>query len=76
MDDCTKFIGHCGEKNCVDRLKRNRLSRSISSCYPLFTAIIYAHKASNSENVAMIGRILSEITGLEPIVKTGSSFGS
>jgi len=41
-----------------------------------FTAIIYAPKATNCENVAKIGRVLSEITGLEQTVKTGSSFGS
>jgi len=44
---------------------------------PYFTAIIYACKATNPENWAkMIGRVLSEITGLKTTVKTGSSFGS
>jgi len=32
-------------------------------------ATICAHKLTNSENLANIGRVLSEITGLEQIVK-------
>jgi len=39
-----------------------------------FTAIIYASKASNSVHFVKIGSVLSEITGLEPIIKTGSGF--
>jgi len=39
---------------------------------PNFTTIIYARP----ENWAKIGRALSEIIGLEPVVKTGRSFGS
>ena len=41
-----------------------------------FTAIIHAQKATNRENFANIGHVLSKIIGLEPIVKIGSSFGS
>jgi len=41
-----------------------------------FTAIIYAKKATNPENSAKIGDVLSEMTGLEPTVQTGSSFVS
>jgi len=51
------------------------MATSLERSQPSFTAIIYAHKATNSEKFAEVGRILSEITGLEPVVKTGSSWG-
>ena len=41
-----------------------------------FTAIIYTRNATSPENFAKIGRVRSEIIGLEPIVKNGSSFDS
>jgi len=52
------------------------MARSAERSQPNFTAIIYAHKATNSENFAKIGRMVSEIIRLEPVVKTESIFGS
>jgi len=52
------------------------MAMSFERSEPHFTAIIHTHNASNSENFAKFGRVLSEITGLKPVVKTGSSFGS
>ena len=71
-------IGHCEEKNCVDRVNEKfvAMATSTQQSQPCFTAIIYDHNATNFENFAKIRRVLSEITGLESIVKTGSSFGS
>jgi len=46
------------------------LERSQSS----FTAIICNHKATNPENWAKVGRVLSEIIGLEPVVKNRKQF--
>jgi len=41
-----------------------------------FTAIINAHKHTNSENFAKIGVVLFYVIIFEPEVKSGSSFGS
>ena len=40
------------------------------------SSISVMYKATKSENFSTIGHVLTEIIGLEPIVKTGSSFGS
>jgi len=80
VDESTKFITHWSlcrsdEKMCgLNKQKLVAMATSLEQ--PNFTAIIYAHKATNSEKFAKISRILSEITGLEPIVKTGSCLGS
>jgi len=71
-------VGHCGEKNCVDKISKNlvAIATSLEWSQPNFTAIICAHMATNAENFVKIGLVLSEITWLELVVKTGSSFGS
>jgi len=81
VDECTKFITHWSlrrKKLCgfgKEKLVDNTAT-SLERSQPHFTSIIYAHNATNSENFAKIGRVLSEIIGLEPIAKTGSSFYS
>jgi len=52
------------------------MATSLERSQPHYTAIIFARKAINPENFEKIGGALSEIIGLEPVVKTGSSFGS
>jgi len=70
-------IGHCDETNCgLNKQKPVAMATSLEWSQPNFTPIICAHTATNPENWAKIGLVLSEITGLEPTVKTGSSFGS
>jgi len=57
------------EKRCESdkSLKRSQLN---------FTAIIHARKATNPENFAKIGCVLSEIIASKQQKKTGSSFSS
>jgi len=45
------------------------MATSLMRSQPHFTAIIYARKCTNLENFTKIGRVLSEIIGLEPLVK-------
>ena len=52
------------------------MATSFERSQPHFTAIIYTRNATNPENFAKIGRVRSEIIGLEPVVKNGSSFDS
>jgi len=54
------------------------MATTLERSQPNFTAIffVYGRKATNSENFAKIGQVLSQIIGAEPIIKTGSSFGS
>jgi len=64
-------------KKCVlNKQKLVAMATSLERSQPNFTANIYAPKATNTENWVKIGCILSEIIGLEPVVKTGSRFGS
>ena len=46
------------------------MATSLERSQPIFTAVIYARKATNFENLANIGRVLCEIIELEPVVKT------
>jgi len=70
-------IGHCDEKKCVFyKQKLVAVETSLERSQPHFTAIIYARTATNPEKFAKIGRILSEIFGLEPIVTNESSSDS
>jgi len=45
---------------------------SLGRSQPHFTAFIFAQKSDNPENFAKIGRVLSGIVGVEPIVKPES----
>ena len=68
---------HTATKKMSESVKKNRLPRqrplsdrnhiSYRSSTPIRLAIL---------KISKIGHVLSKITGLEPIVKTGSSFGS
>ena len=69
--------GHCVEKLFgLNKQKLVVMATSRERSEPNFTTIIYARKVTSPENWAKIGRALSEIIGLEPVVKTGRSFGS
>ena len=57
----------------IARYKLIAMATSLERSQSNFTAIIYAH-FTNSKNFAKISRVLSEITGLEQTVKTGTSF--
>jgi len=45
---------------------------SLGRSQPHFTAFLFAQKSDNPENFAKIGRVLSGIIGVEPIVKPES----
>jgi len=75
--ECAKFITHCSLwPKIVDLIKKCCHDNALERSQPNFTAIIYALRAINPENWVTIGLVLYEIIGLEPIVKTGSSFGT
>ena len=50
------------------------MATSFERSQPHFTAIIYTRNATNPENFAKIGRVRSEIIGLEPIVNKKLSY--
>ena len=44
MDDCTKFIAHCDEKNVGECEEKSvAMATSIERSQPHFISIIYAH---------------------------------
>jgi len=54
------------KKMCgLNKQKVVAMAMSLERSQPNFTAIIYAHRATNSENSAKIGRVYFEEIGLE-----------
>ena len=80
VDECTKFITHWSlrrQKLCgLNKKKLVVMATSLERSQPHFTSVIYVWKATNPENFAKIGRVLSQTIGHKPIVNTGSSFDS
>jgi len=52
------------------------MATSLERSQPHFTAIVIARKAIDREKFAKLGRAISEIIGVEPLVQVRSSFGS